>query len=285
MTKQGSTTPTRRYLKGDAWRQRRPQRHRRDEPEQGYALQPGLLNAPAPQQEPHTWLHHPHSSPLQRQLAAATMGQTEGNRALTALLQAPVTDKTVGNRDAVQTQRRQQAAAHPGGSGPGRIVGAEEQPYAVTGKHLPDLLAQLERFGGFAAKTETQVSLTYQTRQLRNGSWRATVQWSVSGAATQLPRWVDYDQAYPAAQREWDRYMRRLRQHEQAKHIEAVRIYLTKLKQEYKVITAPTQGELEQLIAEKTVTLQALIQTQVHDPCGHGAEIDAILHADHDSCE
>lgn len=284
MAKQNSTNKQANRQKGEALRQRRLQRRRRHEPEQEYALQPGLLNAPATQQEPHTWLHHPHSSALQRQLAAATLGQTEGNRALTALLHAPVIDKTAGNGDAVQTQRRQQAAAHPGGSGPGRIAGAEEQPYDVTGKHLPDLLAQLERLDGFAAKTDTKFSHTYQMRQLRNGSWRANVQWSVSGATAQLPRWVDYDQACPAAQREWDRYMRRLRQHEQAKHIETVRTYLTKVKREYKVITAPTEAEVEQMIAEKNRELEALIQTEVHDTCGHGAEIDAILHADRDTC-
>lgn len=27
------------------------------------------------------------------------------------------------------------------------------------------------------------------------------------------------------------------------------------------------------------------IQTELHEKCGHGAEIDAILHADRDSCE
>lgn len=224
-----------------------------------------------------------HLSSVQRQAMAMEIVRTQGNRQLASFIKSATGVDQTTNDFAVQTKKgEKKSATNPGGRGPGAMQGAKEQFYEVKGKHLADLLPQLEKLDGFAAKTRTPVSFSYAAPKQTKDKWTTTITWKVDESTAQLPRWVDYDAACPTAQQEWDRYMQQTRRHEEAKHITAVKDYL---KTRPKVFSAATADELVQTVESEGKDVLEHLQSEIHDKCGHGAEIDAILHADRDSCE
>jgi len=176
--------------------------------------------------------------------------------------------------------------AKPVGSGPGRIRHARETPYDVSGPTLDALTGQLHPAGGYPAETNAPIGMGARMRpeRLPDGSFRAEIPWRIEGAAVLLPRWTDYPQACPAAQREWDRFMAQTRAHEQAAHVDAALDFIANLGSADRVITGATLEELQQNLEAKQTDLAGRLQA-IHDACTHGAEIDAILHPENGHCE
>jgi hypothetical protein len=226
-------------------------------------------------------LNHPYSSAFQRQALATRIGQAHGNRQLIALLKPLQADTPAPNTEVLQTQERgKKEPANPGGRGPGKMQGAKEGFYEVKGKQLVDLLPQLKKFDGFAAETCTPVRFKYAAPTREKGKWTTTVGWIVDEATTKLPRWMDYDTASTAAQTEWDRYLQQTRQHEEERHIQAVKEYVQTRPTSF---TAKSAAKLVKVVNQEGKCTLQYIQTEIHDQCGHGVEIDAILHAERDA--
>jgi predicted secreted Zn-dependent protease len=190
-------------------------------------------------------------------------------------------------RDIVQRRNgRRRRGANPGGRGPGTIRNASETTYDVSGATLDEITGQLNGIDGFASATNTPLGLAGQVtpqRQL-DDSYQVTVAWRINEATVQLPRWADYDAACPAAQQEWDRFMRQTRQHEQEAHVNTARDFVNQLGEEDNVIRGATVEELQANLSAKQQELAEQLQA-IHDACDHGVGIDAILHPDNGHCD
>jgi predicted secreted Zn-dependent protease len=173
-----------------------------------------------------------------------------------------------------------------GGSGPGSMQNSTEQPYDVSGATLTDVATQLTSLGGFAAETNTPLGLsgTVAPTSQPDGTYRVQVTWQINGATTRLPRWTGYSAACSAAKGEWDRFMTQVRAHEQAAHVNAARDFCSNLGEADTVITGASVDEVRTNLQAKQQELAARLQT-MHNGCGHGADIDAILHPDNGRCE
>lgn len=208
--------------------------------------------------------------------AVAELQRTLGNAAVERVLAKEVVQRQGGRRGGGAT----------GGAGAGQIQHATERPYNVSGATLDDLRGQLERFGGFGAETNAPLGMSGRVRPTRlpDGTFRAQVRWVISGATVHLPRWVDYGAACAAAQHEWDRFLQQTRVHEQQTHVDAARNFVQQLGEDDTVITGTSVAELQSNLEAKQQDLAARLQA-IHDSCGHGADIDAVLHPEHGQCE
>jgi predicted secreted Zn-dependent protease len=179
----------------------------------------------------------------------------------------------------------EEPATRGGGRGPGRVQHAEEQPYTVTGATLDDITGQLNAIDGFAAETNAPLGLAgeVQPERQEDDTYRVEVTWAINDAVVRLPQWADYDEACPAAQAEWDRFMTQVRRHEQEAHIDMSRTFVSELGEEDTVVTGETVAELQRNLAAKQEALAGQLQER-HDECDHGASIDAILHPDDGRC-
>jgi hypothetical protein len=177
------------------------------------------------------------------------------------------------------------APANPGGRGPGRMRHASEDPYVVTGATLADITGQLHQIDGFGAGTTAPIGLSgrVQPERQEDDTYRVEVTWAINGATVQLPQWANYDEACPAAQAEWDRFMRQTRRHEQEEHVDEARDFAAELGEEDTVITGASIAALQRNLAAKHRELAGRLQ-DIHDGCDHGASIDAILHPDNGRC-
>ena len=175
--------------------------------------------------------------------------------------------------------------ANPGGRGPGRMQHAGEDPYVVTGATLDAITGQLHQIDGFGAGTTAPIGLSgrLQPERQEDDTYRVEVTWVINGAMVQLPQWADYDEACPAAQAEWDRFMRQTRRHEQEEHVDEARDFAAELGEEDTVITGETVAVLQRNLAAKQRELAGRLQ-DIHDGCDHGVLIDAILHPDNGRC-
>jgi predicted secreted Zn-dependent protease len=199
--------------------------------------------------------------------------------------QAPAEMETTPG-EAVEAQAEsEEPATRAGGRGPGRVQHAQEQPYTVTGATLDDITGQLNAIDGFAAATNAPLGLAggVQPERQEDDTYRVEVTWAINDAVVQLPQWADYDDACPAAQAEWDRFMTQVRRHEQEAHIDASREFVADLGEEDTVITGDTVADLQRNLAAKQEELAGQLQ-EMHDGCDHGASIDAILHPDNGRC-
>ena len=163
---------------------------------------------------------------------------------------------------------------------------ATENYYTVSGATLDSITSQLNQAGGWGAQTETDLGMvgTVTPTRQEDGSYRVQVEWTISGARTLLPQWSDYDSACEVAQTEWDRFMRQTRLHEQTAHVNMARSFVSNLGPEDTVITGATVEELQENLRAKQQELADRLQTE-HDGCGHGVDVDAILHPDQGVCE
>jgi hypothetical protein len=267
------------------------------------ARQTRRKSAPDPRTHPGPFdgeeaLHHPSSGAgeqtpipfqgVQRIEIAAREGHYWGNQGFQRRIN-PVASGKGGNVNGGIVQRDGKVklkSANPGGRGPGRVKNATETPYDVAGASLSDVATQLTQLGGFAAETNTNVNIQggAAPQRLPDGTYQARVRWVISGAAVKLPRWSGYDHACPAAQQEWDRFMGKVRQHEQESHVDAARSFIAGLDETDSVITGASVADLQANLAAKQQEIAARLQT-VHNACDHGAAIDALLHPDQGECE
>ncbi len=168
-----------------------------------------------------------------------------------------------------------------------QIQNGTEEPYDVSGATLNDITGQLAHFDGlYGAQTETQLGIStgqMPVERQADGSVRVEVPWSINGAVVGLPRWTDYDEACDAAQQEWNRFMRRARQHEQEAHVDMAYQFIRDLGPVDRVVTGRNTAELRRNLAAKQQVLRTRLQA-LHDGCDHGASIDAILHPDDGRC-
>jgi predicted secreted Zn-dependent protease len=204
------------------------------------------------------------------------------------------TTATITARSVVRTapqgliQRENGGGSTGGGSGSG--AGARpstEEFYSVTGATLDAVSPQLNHFEGqYAAQTNTALGISGQIvpERLEDGTFRATVPWSINGAVVHLPQWRERGSACAAAQTEWDRFMAQTRLHEQTAHVTAAYDFVDNLPESDRVITGSTRDELVQNVQAKQQELGGRLQA-IHDGCDHGVSIDAILHPDNGRCE
>jgi predicted secreted Zn-dependent protease len=226
-----------------------------------------------------------------RQTAVLQLQRRHGNafvqRALAQPAVANFTQPGTELADVVQRRRgRRQRAANPGGRGPGRIQNASESTYDVSGATLDDITGQLHGLDGFASDTSTPLGLSGQVRPERqeDDTYQVTVRWRINDAVVRLPRWTDYDAACPAAQQEWDRFLRQTRQHEQEAHVTAAREFVDQLGESDTVISGATVEDLRANLEAKQQELGQRLQA-IHDACDHGVGLDAILHPDNGRCD
>jgi len=255
---------------------------------------------PAPGKPAPLLISHPLQK-AQRVALARTIGYTRGNRSLrkiAARLDAgrvstrarggETSSSTAVQMDGGKKQGMKKTAANPGGRGPGRIQNAAEVPYDVGGVTLSQAGGQLNQFGGFGAQTDAPLGVqngnAIRPIRLADGTFQARVTWIIAGAQVHLPRWTGYNNACPAAQQEWDRFMAQTRQHEQEAHVNAARDFVNGLGDEDRVITGSSVSDLQSSLTSKQQELGARLQA-IHDACDHGVGIDAVLHPDQGSCE
>jgi len=196
----------------------------------------------------------------------------------------PVLPVSSGSAPGNFIQRDASKGGKSKGEGPGTVKGAHEDFYNVTGKELSDLTDQLKKFKGYAS--ETYVALTIEGEVVpkkKGGKLQIKVKWKAVDHETRLPRWTDYKDACPAAQKEWNRFMKQTRKHEAQKHVKMANKWVKSLGKEDTVITGDTVDELKTKLADKHKELAKKLQDK-HDDCGHGVDIDAILHTDKGVC-
>ena len=219
---------------------------------------------------------------------ATYISQVHGNRVLSRManqVQASPEQSPFPASIQMKGDKKSQGA-YPDGRGPGRIQHAVEQPYDVTGASLADLTSQLQRLSGFAS--ETDISLTIKGRvtpqKTTDDKFQVRVQWILTGGTVKLPRWVNYPQACPAAQQEWDRFLGQARVHEQQAHVDAAQTFIDGLGVDDKVIIGDSLAEVQSNLEAKQQDLGQKLQA-IHDTCDHGVSIDAILHTENGACD
>jgi predicted secreted Zn-dependent protease len=227
-----------------------------------------------------TWLGDSRLQNAQRQALAAQIGQRQGNQHLQMVV------ASMGHGVVQLDGNPKKKSANPGGKGPGRMQNATESYYTVSGPTLDSITGQLNQAGGWGAQTETDLGIvgTVTPTRQEDGTYRAQVQWTITSSRTLLPQWSDYDSACKAAQNEWDRFMRQTRLHEQTAHVNMARDFVKNLGEADTVITGSTVDELRENLQAKQVELAERLQAE-HDDCGHGADVDAILHPERGVCE
>jgi predicted secreted Zn-dependent protease len=175
-----------------------------------------------------------------------------------------------------------------GGSGGSlaSISNASVSTYDVSGATLNDITGQLTQLDGHGASTSAPLGMSGQVvpERQEDGSLRLEAPWIINNAVVTVPNWTDYGAACAAAQGEWDRFMGRVRQHEQEAHVDAALAILAALPEEDRIITGADREELVQNLQDKQAEIAGEIQT-MHDGCDHGVSIDAILHPDDGRCE
>jgi predicted secreted Zn-dependent protease len=227
---------------------------------------------------------HPTGRPI-RQAAVLQMQRDYGNASVQRVLAGRV--QRVGGPEGTEPMagKGKSKAANPGGKGPGKVTGAKESFYEVSGATLDDVSPFLHHFGEEAAQTNTPLGLSGspKIKTQDDGTKQAQVKWAINDALTELPQWKDYDAACPAAQTEWDRFLRQTRKHEQEAHIDAAQTFLKGLTEADTVITGASIEELQTNLEAKQDELAARLQA-IHDACDHGVGLDAILHPDNGRC-
>lgn len=212
-------------------------------------------------------------------------GNTHVRRLLDSHRSSLTSPPTPGSAPGSFIQRKpKKGGGKSNGEGPGKVKGATEVFYDVSGKKLSDLTGQLKRYDGYAS--ETYVGITTEGEvfpKKKGGMLQITVKWIAVDHETRLPRWTDYKDACSAAQDEWDRFMKQTRKHEETAHVKMANKWVKNLKKKDKVITGKDGDELQQKLEEKHQELGNKLQEK-QDACGHGVDIDAILHTEKGEC-
>ncbi|UCG24527.1 MAG: DUF922 domain-containing protein, partial [Chloroflexota bacterium] len=183
-------------------------------------------------------------------------------------------------------QRQKGKGGGTNGAGYGAIKDAKEVPYDVSGKTLEDLRQPLKHFGDHAAETRAPITIDGKVvpQKREDGTMFIKVKWITVDVEVHLPRWTDYNEACPAAQKEWDRFMGQTRVHEQEAHVDKANKFIENLGEEDTVIEGNNPEELKAKLEAKAKELQKRLQ-KIHDGCDHGASVDALLHPEKGVCE
>jgi predicted secreted Zn-dependent protease len=232
-----------------------------------------------------------HTTTANLRQAGLLQAQREGgNQAASRLVRTSGQPDNAASNGLIQRDQTKAKAkgGGTGGRGPGALKKAKEVPYEVSGATLNDLTGQLKKFGGFGAEYTADLTIKgeAQVSKTKDGRKKIKVKWQLVDAQVQLPKWADYDQACPAAQAEWDRFMGAVRAHEQANHVDMAEEYVKNLSGDDVEIVADTTDELKTKLDAKQVELGSKLQGK-HDACGHGTGSagDAVLQPDAGSCE
>ena len=215
-----------------------------------------------------------------RQSAVLKQQKQQGNAYVQRFLQHD-------NRETGLIQRqKKKASGKSKGQGPGQIKNAKEEFYTVSGATLDDITPQLHPFDGHASETYTALTIDGQVKptKTKDDTYQAKIKWIIVDGVVRMPHWTDYAAACPAAQAEWDRFMRLLRQHEQEAHVDVSAGFVKKLGEADTVITGETMADLQANLEAKHEELGTRLQT-IHDSCDHGVGLDAILHPDNGRCD
>ena len=121
-------------------------------------------------------------------------------------------------------------------------------------------------------------------QKLEDGTMFIKVKWITVDVEVHLPRWTDYNNACPAARKEWDRFMGQTRLHEQQAHVDKANDFVENLGEEDTLIEGKSPEELKAKLENKAKELQKRLQ-KIHDACDHGASVDALLHPEKGVCE
>jgi predicted secreted Zn-dependent protease len=183
-------------------------------------------------------------------------------------------------------RKKKKASGKSEGKGPGKINNAKEEFYDVSGATLDEISPQLHPFDGHASETYTALTIEGEVKptKTKDDTYQAKVKWIIVDGVVRMPRWTDYAAACPAAQAEWDRFMRLLRQHEQEAHVNVSASFVKELGEADTVITGETMADIQDNLVAKQEELGARLQA-IHDGCDHGVGLDAILHPDNGRCE
>jgi len=208
------------------------------------------------------------------------VARTQGNQSVNRLLDINANGLAQPLQTAIQRKEGQKKKdLHKGGRGPGKVSRGRERFYDVSGSTLEEVSAQLNRFDGFAAQTNSPITIQGQVlpKKGADGQLSVKVKWVIEGTVVHLPRWTGYDSASAAAQHEWDRFMKMTRQHEQQAHIDKAHKMVNELTDADSVIRGQDRAELKQNLEAKQSELRDKLQA-IHDECDNGEKIDAILH-------
>ena len=224
-----------------------------------------------------------------RQVGLLQAQREAGNQAASRLIQTGGLDKGASDGPIQRDQAKSKGkGGGTGGRGSGALKNAKEVPYSVSGASLKDLTSQLKKFGGFGAEYTADLTIKgeAQVSKTKDGRKKIKVSWQVIDAQVQLPQWADYDQACPAAQAEWDRFMGALRAHEQTAHIDMAEDFVKNLSGGDVEIVADTTDELTTKLEAKQVELGGKLQGK-HNACGHGTGSagGAVLNPEAGVCE
>jgi predicted secreted Zn-dependent protease len=227
---------------------------------------------------------HSTGRPL-RQAAVLQMQQSYGNALVQRLLAGRIQRKDGTEGVEAAQGKKSGKGANPGGKGPGKVTGARETFYEVSGAALDEVSPQLNSLNGVAAETNTPLGLSgdVKTKLQEDGTYRAKVTWKFNDSTVTLPKWTEYNSACEAAQTEWDRFMGQLRRHEQEAHVNAAQAFLDGLGEGDRIITGTSTEDVQANLVAKKEVLAAQIKA-IHDGCDKGVELDAILHPDNGHC-
>ncbi len=219
-----------------------------------------------------------------RQRSVLQLQRDHGNTRVRRFLANHLVSPPSPAANSIQREEEEKGGGKSNGEGPGKVQGATEAFYDVSGEKLSDLTEQLKKYAGYAS--ETYVALTIEGEvfpEKKGGKLQIKVEWKTVDHESRLPRWTGYKDACKAAQDEWDRFMTQTRKHEQTAHVEMADKWVKELGKKDTVITGKDAEELQRKLGEKQVELGEKLQKK-HDACGHGVDIDAILHTEKGEC-
>lgn len=162
------------------------------------------------------------------------------------------------------------------------ISGATEQFYDVTGD-LSALKSQFKFQNGERYASETRVDVGLEGRLTpRKKSGQLVVgpiSWKAVSATVELPHWTGYDTASDAERKEWARFVRRTRVHEQ-QHVDRAKAYLRNLSADMRWVRASDRDKLQAKLTALRDRVGRAVQN-VHDEydaeTNHGATQGATL--------
>ncbi|MGD2077130.1 MAG: DUF922 domain-containing protein [Chloroflexota bacterium] len=229
---------------------------------------------------------HGANRPLRRQ-AVLQLQRSHGNTKVARMISEtpPGNQLSLAVPGAIQ-RKNGKGGGKSNGKGSGKVKGAKEVFYEVSGKTLEDLRGPLKHFGDNAAETKAPITIdgTVVPEKKADGTMFIKVKWITVDMEVHLPRWKDYKQACPAAQKEWDRFMGQTRIHEQQAHVDKAEEFVKGLGEEDTVIEGSSVDDLKSKLEAKGQELKKRLQA-IHDACDHGAAIDALLHPENGVCE
>lgn len=162
------------------------------------------------------------------------------------------------------------------------VKDATETFYPIDAAKLRDVLAKFKfkdkKGNPLAAETTWEVKNTYPIAR-KAGRWEADpITWEYSNKV-ELPEWTGFANASEAEKKEWARFIKATRDHEQG-HVDRVKKQMEALPEAQKKASAATKSALQQQLTKKTGEVGSKLK-QISDKydadTGHGATQGATL--------